>query len=173
MLLLGFCVYYRRFIANFKHIASPLTHLAREGVPFTWGDNQPAACGDFQQCLHTCPVLAHFDENAPTMVRTDASNVGLGTLHVQWQDSADRVIAYARKTLSSAEFNYSTTEKISRCRMSSFKVSFVLLRSFLSRSQRPYYLCRLINLKNPSGWLARWSLRFQKFDKTVVYKSGW
>lgn len=108
---LGLCAYYRRFIANFARIASPLTHLTRDGVVFMWGDAQQTAFNELKKRLQTPPVLGHFDKAAPTTLHTGASNVGLGAVLVQLQDGAERVIVYASRALSRTEANYSTIEK--------------------------------------------------------------
>lgn len=110
---LGLSAYYQVIIANFSHtcIASPLTCLRREDVAFVWGEDQKSAFNYLRQRLQTPPVLAHFDNDTPTMIHRGASNVGLGAVLVQWQDSAEGVITYANKMLSRAEFNHSTIEK--------------------------------------------------------------
>ena len=170
---LGLCAYYRRFIPDFARIASPLTRLTRDDVAFVWGDEQETAFNDLRQRLHTPPVLAHFDETAPTMLHTDASNVGLGAVLVQCQGDTERVIAYASRTLSRTEANYSTTEK--ECLAVVWAVMkfrpYLYGRSFKVISDHRS-LCWLTNLKDPSRRLARWSLRLQEFDMTIVHKSG-
>ncbi|GFX08970.1 retrovirus-related Pol polyprotein from transposon 412 [Trichonephila clavipes] len=85
--------------------------LLKEDSKFHWEKAQEDSFWDLKSALTSPPVLALYDENAPTELHTDASGNGIGAVLVQQQDGKERVIAYASRTLTKAKKNYSTTEQ--------------------------------------------------------------
>ncbi|UYV72103.1 hypothetical protein LAZ67_9001818 [Cordylochernes scorpioides] len=170
---LGLCSYYRRFIENFADKARSLHDLLKTEKQFYWDAAQEKAFEVLKTALISEPVLGHFDESADTHLHTDASGHGIGAVLLQIQGGKERPIAYASRSLTKAENNYSTTEKeclavvwsISKFRPYLFGRPFTVVTDHHS-------LCWLVGQKDPSGRLARWALKLQEFDVTVIYKSG-
>ncbi|UYV73333.1 K02A2.6-like [Cordylochernes scorpioides] len=149
---LGLSSYYRRFIKSYANKSRPLNSLLKKDEKFIWGEEQDESFRILKQELGSSPVLGHFIEGAETHVHTDASGYGLGAVLVQIQNDAERPIAYASRTLTKAEKNYSTTEK--EC----LAVVWALGKF------RP--------LERSIGRLACWALKLQEYDINIVYKSG-
>ena len=62
--------------------------------------------------LVSSQVLTHYDPSLPLILACDASPVGLGVvLSHSFPDGSERLVAYASRTLSAAEKNYSQTER--------------------------------------------------------------
>ncbi|GFT76110.1 retrovirus-related Pol polyprotein from transposon 17.6 [Trichonephila clavipes] len=108
---LGLCSYFRRFIKGFCYLAEPLQSLLKSGVEFHWGPEEVESFNSLKKALTSDPVLGMYDERASTEIHTDASGYGIGAVLVQIQNNVEKVIAYASRTLTKAEKNYSTTER--------------------------------------------------------------
>ena len=126
--------------------------------------------------VSSAPTVAIFDEKCPTYVSTDASNFGLGAVLSQIQDGSERVIAYASRTLSQTERNYSASEKEAlACVWACEKWHLYLFgRQFTLRTDHSALttlLCRGNKGQKPLR-ISRWYSRLLRYDFEVQYIPG-
>ena len=115
---LGAANVYRRFVKNFSGIAKPLNAMLKKDARPTWDDPKLEAIEAFEMLksmLISPPIIALPKKGRPYMIDTDASAYQLGATLLQQQDLSNPKewvpVGYWSKTLSSAEQNYSATER--------------------------------------------------------------
>ena len=151
---LGLAGFYRRFIPNFSSIASPLTDLTKKNRPNSikdWQAHHEWAFQTLKNRLTSSPILRLpvFQEGKQFVLRTDASDIGLGAVLLQDLEGEGRLpIAYASKKLLPRERNYSVIEKerlgiiwgVEKFRKYLYGVEFLLEKDHkpLSYMQSPY-----------------------------------
>jgi len=109
---LGLLSYYSRFLPNISTILAPLYQLLRHDAPWHWKAKQQAAFLESKQLLTSSRLLIHFNPKFEIVLACDASSYGIGAvLAHQMPDGTEQPIAFASRTLSSAEKNYSQIEK--------------------------------------------------------------
>lgn len=104
--------YYHNFVSNFSTIAAPLYILRRKNIKFHWGKSQQNSFNQVKSHIVNATQLAHFQDNLPLVLATDASPFGVGAAisHI-YKDGTERPIAFASKTLDRHQQNYSQIEK--------------------------------------------------------------
>ena len=168
---LGLASYYRRYILNFSYIAGPLYSLTQKNVPFTWDQACSKAFDTLKSHLVQHPVLAYpcfFQEANPFVLQTDASAIGLGA--VLEQDG--HVIAYASRSLTSSERNYSIIQHECLAIVFSLKQfrHYLLGRSFqILTDHEPL---QWLSAQKMEGMLCCWALAMQEYDFTIVHRKG-
>lgn len=171
---LGLCGYYRSFVKGFSKIASPLNTLLRKDIPFHWNAAQNKSFEDLKFALTHAPVLAFPDYEAPFILFTDASALGLGSVLMQTDASGkNRVIAYASRTLKPAESNYSVTHQETLAIIWALKhFKDIILGYPITVYTDHVAVTELFKGRNLSGRLARWYLTIREFNPTFKYLPG-
>lgn len=168
---LGLASYYRRYILRFADVAAPLHALTKKGMSFTWTSECAEAFLTLKNLLLQAPVLAYprFSGNTGEFVlQTDASAVGLGA--VLEQD--DHVVAYASRSLSTPERQYSVIQKECLAVVYALKQfrHYLLGRHF--RLLTDHAPLQWLSAQKMEGMLCRWALAMQEYDFDIVYRKG-
>ena len=112
--ILGLVGFYRRFIQDIGKIAEPLYKLLNKKERFFRAKslNQQLKNRNNTEALQKAPILGYPNDTHSYAFSTDASLFGMGAIISQRQQWGERAIAYASKTLSKSQRNYTATKRV-------------------------------------------------------------
>ncbi|XP_069999422.1 uncharacterized protein [Penaeus vannamei] len=157
---MGLSGYYRRFVPDYATIAAPLNDLVKKNAPnrVKWEDKHEMAFNKLKQVLVNNPILKLPDVNKSFILRTDASDVGLGAVLLQEDADVKMPVAYASRKLSDAEKKYLVEREC------------LAVQFYLETDHRP--ITYLDSVKTLNGRLMRWAIALQEFRMIFSYIKG-
>ena len=175
---LGLTGYYRRFIKDYSKIAEPLLQQLRNCQKgyhhLKWSQECIDAFETLKERLTNAPIMNTPNFEQPFILEIDACEYGLGAILTQEYDEKKYVIAYASRTLSTAERKYGATEREA------------LAIVWATKHFRPYlegnkiYVrsdCKALEwmrtAKDVTGRLARWAMKLSAYQiEEIKYRPG-
>ena len=165
--ILGLIGYYKKFLPKFSTITAPITDLllgTKQKGPIGWTPECEAALKKIQEVLSGEPVLLLPDLERPFIVRTDASDVGIGGVLLQEKGNFSHPVAYASRKLLGRETRYSTIER--EClgivwTLSKFQRYLWGKKFLLETDHKPLSYLTQGSFKNAR--IMRWALSLQEF----------
>ena len=167
--LLGQAGFYREYIPEFSSLTAPLSDLTKKDQPekVVWTSEAQVSLDQLKSKLSQKPILKMPDHSKEYVLRTDASNKGIGAVLLQQHGEKLFPISYQSRKLKTAEKNYATVEK--ECLGTVWGIQkferYLYGRKFvLETDHKPLqYLQK--NATNPR--LLRWALQLQPYQFSV------
>ena len=165
----------RDFIPDFAAVACPLTDLLKKGEPnkIIWGASQELAFKSLKGCLIKSPILHLANLHKEFILRSDASDTGVGAVLLQEEAGQLFPVAYASKKLDKAQRNYAVIEK--ECYAIIWAVgkfeAFLAGAPFRIQTDHQPLAC-LKRSKIANGRLLRWALSLQPYQFRVEVIKG-
>lgn len=108
---LGLVNYYGRFLKNLSTKLCPLLKLLHKGVRWNWNRECDAAFKEIKQEIASEQVLVHFDPSQEISLACNASPYGISAVLSHCFREGGKPIAFASRTLTMTEKNYSQIDK--------------------------------------------------------------
>lgn len=176
---LGILNYYAKFLPNLSSLVAPLHCLLRKTTRWSWGTAQEEAFRKSKELLMSAQVLVHYNPEEELVLSCDASPYGVGAvLAHRTSDGTEHPIAYASRSLSPPERNYSQLDKEGLAMVFGVKKfhQYVYGRKFeISTDHKPLLGLFLEGRMIPpmaSSRIQRWALTLSAYDYRLVYKPG-
>ena len=171
---LGLMSYYRKCIKGFANTAKCLHALTSKNSIWNWTPECDHAFHELRNKLVQAPILGYPDVNGGAfVVDTDASNESNGCVLSQIQNSEEKVIQYASRTLTTQEKNYCVARKemLAVIYFVKFFKHYLLGREFILRTDHGS-LTWLHRFKDPDGQVCRWLQQLGSYDFKIIHRPG-
>jgi hypothetical protein len=122
----------------------------------------------------TVPILVFLDWNKEFHVNVNAYSISLGVVLTQPRiGDIDHPLAFASRKLSTAEINYTTTEREGLAMVYALQkfLHYLLgghFKMFTDHSMLKYMVNKIVL----GGRICRWLLLFQEYDFEIIVKPG-
>ena len=113
---IGSITFYHRFLPRLSEVLRPL-HLLTAGPKtkrcrkILWGAEHQQAFERAKNLLKTATLLTHLASDSELRLVTDASDIAIGAVLEQADQTGWRPVAFFSRVLSAAELNYSTFDR--------------------------------------------------------------
>lgn len=174
---LGMAQYFHRFVPDFANIAKPLTKVcsvdAKKVSRYRWDPEQQEAFARLKAAIADAKVLTFPENTGKLILRTDASEQGIGAVLVQQYDDGrpEQPITFLSKAFSDVERRWSTYEQ--ECFGIVYSVHqlrrHLLGRKFTVETDHKN-LIWMHNCEAPK--VVRWRLSLQQYDFDVTHIAG-
>ena len=167
---LGLAQYFRKFIRGYAQTVCALYDLLKTNAVFNFSDAHKKAFEQVKYSLAHAPVLKAPDFSQPFELWTDASTHGIGSVLMQ----GGHPVAYESRKLSSAEFNYTTTEQELLAVVHSLKVFRPYIQSKFTTNIFTDHraLEWLLTKQEVSRREARWLEEISRYNLKLSYIPG-
>ena len=165
--------YYRKFIPGFGKTAEPPYRLLNKSIEFECSTECTSAVAELKKKLLEAPVLEYPNDRDQYKLSTDASLTGNGAILTQKQGTEDRDIAYASKTLSKSQRNYSSTKRelLAIVHFNHYFKNYLHGQHFLIITEHRA-LVWIYGFKEPDGMVARWIEKLGPFNFDIKHRAG-
>ncbi len=169
--------YYGKFLPQLSTKLAPLHELLHKKAKWVWGGKQKVAFMAAKNALQANTLLVHYNHSRPLILACDASPLGAVLSH-KMEDGTERPVAYASRTLTAAEKNYSQLEKEGLAVVYGVKKFHQYLwgrHFFIESDHQPlYHLFGEFREIPPmaSARIQRWALTLSAYRYTIRYKAG-
>ena len=176
---LGLLKYYMKFQPDLSTLLAPLNALTHSCAEWSWDATCERAFKNSKDLICQAGILCHNDPSKPLKLACDASFYGLGAVisHVS-PDGVEKPIAFASRTMTSAERNYSQVEREALAIIFGVKRfrQYLWGRHFtLETNHKP-----LVSIRGPNNGiptmtaarLQRWALILSGYSYDIAYRPG-
>lgn len=168
---LGMATFFRPFIFNFATLAKPLHAMCTPKVPFSWTPEAQESFDRLKDAVMESPMLHFLDYSKPIIIRTDASQLGVGGILLQVEDAVEKPVSYVSRAFTAQEGRWSTIEQ------EAYGIYFAITSMDHFIKGHPFIVQtdhrNLVYLyKATAPKVVRWRLRLQEYQFEVHHIPG-